>query len=297
MPARALPFAAYSFRALLAEFLKAREAQRCTPATLKFYQFALAPFAEWCEARHIAPASLGASNVDDFLLERAGQGVSDSTLHAHARSVRAMMRFAEERGLIDHAPRLRMPRVPKPRPSVLSVDDFRRLLGACRGVRDRALLLLLADSGLRRAEAAALRWRDMDLASGRLRVVSGKGRKDRLAVVGPVTRAALRELQELRGDGASQPVFGLTAWGVGEAAKRLAKRAGTRVSPHALRRFFAVGWLRNGGDLRSLQILLGHQSIVTTERYLALADDDLVAAHERHSPVESLNRSGEAPWR
>ena len=291
MPARLLPFSAHSFHGLLLDFLKAREAQRCTPATLRFYRFALAPFAEWAEARHLSPASLAAGDVDDFLLERAASGVSASTAHAHARSVRAMMRFAEERGTIDHAPKLKMPRVPKPRPAVLSLDDFRKLLGACRSPRDRALLLLLADSGVRRAEAAALRWRDVDLASGRLRVVEGKGRKDRMAVVGPATRAALRELRETNGSEGSQAVFGLTAWGVGEVFDRLGRRAGIRASPHMVRRFFAVGWLRNGGDLRSLQLLLGHQSISTTERYLALADDDLVEAHGKHSPLGSLSLS------
>ena len=291
MSARLLPFSAHSFHGLLLNFLRSREAARCTAATLRFYRFALTPFAEWCEARHISPASLTAGDVDGFLLQRAGDGVSDSTLHAHARSVRAMLRFAEERGLIDRAPRLRMPRVPKARPAVLSLDDFRKLLGVCRSPRDRALLLLLADSGVRRAEAAALRWRDVDLASGRLRVVEGKGRKDRLSMVGPATRAVLRELREARGDDASRAVFQLTAWGVGEVFDRLGRRAGIRVSPHALRRFFAVGWLRNAGDLRSLQLLLGHQSISTTERYLALADDDLVEAHGKHSPLGSLELS------
>ncbi len=195
--------------------------------------------------------------------------------------------------------RLAKPRVPKKIIEPLSDDELRHLL-ANAGTRDQAILLLLLDTGLRVSEAAGIRFRDLR-QDGSIKVM-GKGAKERLVPVGLSSPRAIGRYLAARGRGEpDEPVFlaelgtGLTYHGIQQILKRLKARAGLerRCSPHTFRHTFARNYLINGGDVFSLQQILGHSSLDMVRRYVALADTDVASRHDLASPADHL--LGRAP--
>ncbi len=161
-------------------------------------------------------------------------------------------------------------------------------------LRDRALVLLLADTGLRIGEVAALRVEDVDLVAGRIWVRRGKGGKSRVVFASAPVLEALQAYWASRSARPEDPAFtdlegqGLSADALKRLIRRLGQRAGVRIHAHALRHFFATQYLRNGGDPLTLKRLLGHSSLAMVERYVQLVDEDLREAHRRASPVRSV---------
>ena len=167
------------------DFILSREAMLCSPETIDFYRRMLKPFLALANG---SPPSNRI--VREFLSTVAQRGVSSATVHAHARAVRAFLRFAYEEGWIEEPVTERMPRVEQKRMEVLSREDVKRVLRVC-GTRDRAQVMTLVDSGLRRGEALALNWEDVDLHTGAVHVRRGKGGKARVTYIGAKTRRAL----------------------------------------------------------------------------------------------------------
>jgi integrase/recombinase XerD len=187
---------------------------------------------------------------------------------------------------------LRKPRVPSKLIEPVSDDAMRRLLAAA-GVRDRAILLLL-DTGLRVSEAAGLRLGDLQ-SDGTLKV-RGKGAKERIVPVGSTARQAIVRYLGRRGAGRPDDALflgrrgQLDARGIQQVVRRLKTRIGVvgRLSSHSLRHTFARSYLLNGGDVFSLQRILGHTTLDMVKRYVALADVDLVTRHAEASPADRL---------
>jgi integrase/recombinase XerC len=179
---------------------------------------------------------------------------------------------------------LRKPRVPDKLVEPIGDDVMRRLL-AIAGIRDRAILLQLLDCGLRVSEAAGLRLCDLR-PDGTLKV-RGKGAKERIVPVGGTARTAIvRYVGQRSPGGPDEPLFlgrrgPLDGRGMQQVMKRLKLRAGItgRCSPHSLRHTFARSYLVNGGDVFSLQRILGRTTLDMVKRCVALADVDLVARH------------------
>jgi len=189
---------------------------------------------------------------------------------------------------------LRKPRVPDKLVEPISDDAMRRLL-AVADVRDRAILLLLLDCGPRVSEAAGLRLGDLR-PDGTLKVM-GKGAKERIVPVGGTARTAIVRYMGQRGAGApDEPLFlgrrGALDWrGMQQVLKRLKGRAGItgRCSPHSLRHTFARSYLVNGGDVFSLQRILGHTTLDMVKRYVALAELEIVRRiHAVAPPADRL---------
>lgn len=192
---------------------------------------------------------------------------------------------------------LRRPQVPHKLVEPLDDDAVRRMLDAA-SVRDRAIVLLMLDTGLRLSEVAGLRRCDLR-PDGTVKVL-GKGARERIVPVGHVARQALvRHLRQELPAGSDAPIFrsrrgGALGWrGIQQVFKRLKARAGIpgRCSPHLLRHTFAHSYLVNGGDVFSLQRMLGHTTLDMVKRYVALAEGDLVARHRAASPADRLMRS------
>ena len=197
-----------------------------------------------------------------------------------------------------------VPRVPDQLVRSLREPEIRALLAAIEGGseqpdRDRALVLLLLDTGIRLSEAAGMTVHDLDLIEGRCRVM-GKGAKERVVPVGRKARRAVRQMLVKRGNPvASAPLFAgadgrpLAPHGIQQVMRRLSERAdiSVRCSPHILRHTFARSFLQNGGDVFSLQRILGHSpsSLQVTRRYVDLLDDDLREIHRNASPVDRLS--------
>ncbi len=145
------------------------------------------------------------------------------------------------------------------------------------------------------SEVISLNWGDLDIMSGLARVVRGKGGKARSVVVGATTRRSLlayrRTLKEINN---LSPIIQtrdggrFTGGGLLQLFRRLSKKAGIHLSPHALRRTFVILSLRAGMDVLHLQALLGHSSLDMVQHYAQMVDDDLLNAHRQYSPVDNL---------
>lgn len=192
---------------------------------------------------------------------------------------------------------LRRPHVPQKLIAPFSTGELERLL-ALADPRERAITLLLLDTGLRLAEVASLRVGDLR-PDGTIRVW-GKGAKERIVPLGSTARRGLlRYVAERDPIGPADPLFvgrsgeRLTRRGIQLALARLGRRAGvgTRCSPHTFRHTFARGYLVNGGDVFSLQQILGHATLDMVRRYVSLSEADLVARHRIASPADRLARS------
>jgi integrase/recombinase XerC len=218
--------------------------------------------------------------------------------------VRSFFRFGQREGWTKTNPAkaLRNPRKSQKLPHWLSTDEVGKLLGAPRGnesaaVRDRAILETLYSAGLRVSELVGLTDGALDFPAGIVRI-RGKGKRERLAPIGSHAVKALRawlkvrELSPREKQGREAPVFTnrfgtrLTTRSVARMLEKYLKLTGldTRTSPHTLRHSFATHLLDRGADIRSVQELLGHKSLVTTQIYTHVSTSNLKAAYEKAHP-------------
>jgi len=280
------------------DFILSRQAARRSENTIKFYQFTAGLFVRWLEGQGVVSAAeTSARHVRSYLADLAGQGKSDGTLADHARGIRVMVRFWMAEGYLPAAVVFEIPKVAKKRLPTLDADSLARVIATCDNPRDKALIMLMADSGLRRAEVIALNWGDLDMSNGLIRVQCGKGGKARSAVIGANTRRAILAYRRSLADPSDgvpmfQPRQGgrFTAKGFGQVFNKLRERSGVNVTPHAMRRTFAVLSLRAGMDALHLQALGGWEGLEMVKLYAQLVDDDLLSAHKAHSPIDNLAR-------
>lgn len=193
-------------------------------------------------------------------------------------------------------------RRPVPIPG-FTMDEVDALINAAKAgrfpQRDVAMIYLFVDTGLRRQELCDLRFRDVDLNSGRITVECGKGGKFRFVYCGNECRKMLRRyaacIEDVTPDDfffLSDEGFPLTVSGVVSILRRLEKRAGFERYKgfHGMRRCFALERLRNGDDIYTIQRALGHSSPVVTQRYLACTSEDDIAAAVHSSPMDNHRR-------
>ncbi len=279
------------------DFILSRQAMNCTPATMAFYSHTAGAFLSWIEQQNVHnPEEVTARHVRQYLAQLIDRGRKDTTLHAHARAIRTLLKFWHKEGYCLQLVTFDMPRLEKKRLPVLTVEQLKKILQACTP-RDKALVLFMVDSGLRRAEVVNLNWNDVDMQSGLVKVKQGKGKKDRSAVIGATTRRALlayRRTVTFVTLGTTVPLFlnrygdRLTGAAVLLMFTRLSKRTGIHITAHALRRTFVILSLRNGMDVLHLQNLGGWTSLDMVQHYAQMEDSDLIQAHKLHSPVDNL---------
>jgi len=231
-------------------------------------------------------------------------------------SLRSFFKFLHKNELLEHDPlqRIVAPRLPKNMPVFLTVDEVFSLLESpgnadAYATRDRAILELLYSCGLRVAELVGVDCNHIDLASQLLRV-TGKGKKQRLVPMGRPAVVAIRQYEEQRQvilaacfsrkkEPEARALFlnnrgsRLTTRSVERMVKEYARRAGipAPVTPHALRHSFATHLLEMGADLRSVQELLGHASLSTTQKYTHLNVDHLMEVYDRAHPMARKKES------
>lgn len=276
------------------DFYLSRQAMNCTKSTLSFYQNTARFFLLWAEEQGVtSPEQVSAKHVRQYIAKLAEDGNKDTTLHAHARAIRTLLRFWNSENYIPHPIKFEMPKLEKKRLPVLTSEQLQTILKACN-VRDKAIVLFMADSGLRREETLKLNWSDVNMDNGLVRVRQGKGKKDRSAVIGATTRRALLKYRQTIPHLPDCPLFQsktherLTGTGVLLIFCRLSKKTGIHATPHAMRRTFCILSLRAGMDVLHLQALMGHTSLDMTYHYVQMVDDDLLQAHAQHSPIDNL---------
>ncbi|MEE2705654.1 MAG: tyrosine recombinase XerC [Planctomycetota bacterium] len=231
-------------------------------------------------------------------------GYAKTTIARRLATLRSFFRFGQREGWTDANPAkpLRNPRRGRSLPHFLSADEIGRLLSAPpsnepQGKRDRAILETMYSAGLRVSELVGLREGDLDFDGGVVRVL-GKGKRERLAPIGSFAVRAIRNwlaVRKLAADqpnGAAAPVFvnkfgrAITTRSVARMLEKYLKLTGLdmRTSPHTLRHSFATHLLDAGADIRSVQELLGHKSLVTTQIYTHLSTAGLREAYEKAHP-------------
>jgi integrase/recombinase XerD len=309
---------------LVLDFLAYLEFERgLSRNTLEAYRSDLLQFGRFLEARGLSAAHVQAADVSDFLTELAAgrlsaaapgadgstspdappRPASPATVHRKAACLRSFYRHLRREGVRDSDPTasLTAPRRNRKLPQVLSRGEIERLLAQPRGrepavLRDRALLELMYACGLRASEAIGLELRDIDLEDRVLRA-RGKGSKERLV---PIGGAALRALEDYLRNGRPALVKeapeahlfvnfrggALTRQGLYKIVRRHALSAGLaeRMSPHTLRHTFATHLLAGGCDLRSVQEMLGHADVSTTQLYTHLSSERLKDVYFRAHP-------------
>lgn len=294
--------AAFEHRVL--DFLGYLELERgLSRHTIAAYRSDLSQFAQFLADRGLGALTVTHSDLAQFLAELArGDGerpaVAPSTLARKAACLRSFYRHLRKEGAIEHDPTadLRGPAKDRHLPRVLSRDEVNRLLEAPKGVgalalRDKAALEIMYACGLRISEAIGLLIEDLDLEEGMLRA-RGKGVKERVVPIGKKAKAAVerylrRGRPELVGLKVEAHLFvnhrgsRLTRQGLYTIIQGHALQAGLgeRMTPHTLRHTFATHLLSGGCDLRSLQEMLGHADLATTQIYTHLSADRLKGAY------------------
>ncbi len=287
---------------LIALFLEMMTVDRNAAAmTLKNYGRDLTRFDAFVRKRMETLASAGADDISAFLAALEKDGLSASTAALKVSALRQFYGFLYEEGHRGDNPAraIDRPKTRRPLPKILSVEETARLVDAATGsdarsARLRAMVELLYSAGLRVTELVSLPLAAIR-AGGEVALVRGKGGRERLAPIGGAARRALDDYLLVRsaflatgGDGESAassflfPSRGktghVTAARFAQLLKELALSAGLapeRVSPHVLRHAFATHLLSGGADLRSVQAMLGHSDITTTQIYTHVAQDRL----------------------
>lgn len=296
-------------RIAIGRFLQYLQVERnASPLTIKSYREDLIALADYMtEARgghSPEPASITVLDLRGYVSALHEAGYAKTSIARRLASLRSFFRFGQREGWATSNPGkpLRNPRKPRNLPHFLSAEDIGRLLGApspdnSMGLRDRAILETLYSAGLRVSELAGLCDGDLDFQADVL-CVRGKGRRERLAPIGSyAVRAlkrwlAMRKLSDKEPQGPSAPVFvnrfgrRLTTRSVARMLEKYLKQTGLdrRTTPHSLRHSFATHLLDQGADIRSVQELLGHKSLVTTQIYTHVSTASLRAVYEKAHP-------------
>ena len=298
------------FEALVLDFLAHLEFERgLSRNTLAAYRTDLLQYGSFLAERDVAATAASALDVSEFLAELAsGDGderepCSAATIHRKAACLRSFYKHLRREQLVDDDPTaaLSAPRRGKKLPQVLSHGEVKNLLSQPRGseppaLRDRALLEVMYGCGLRASEAIGLDVGDVDLDRGFVRPY-GKGSKERIVPLGREAAAAVRNYlrsgrPKLVGSGAEKKLFvnqrggGLTRQGLYKIIRGHAKSAGLdgKMSPHTLRHTFATHLLSGGCDLRSVQEMLGHADISTTQMYTHLSGEEIKDVYFKAHP-------------
>ncbi len=272
--------------------------------TAETYRLSAMIFLEWCSAEGIALGDITVQNLMYYLVKRRTEGAVELTLAKDISALRALGEYLVRQGVWpeNHALMLDRPKASRPLPRVLSVAQIDKLLSCIDeeslcGKRDAALFELIYSCGLRISEAADLRISDLH-QNERIILVRGKGGKERIVPFGE--RAAGRLAcyisdvrPQLLGGRNTAEIFvnyrgePISRKGIWKRFKEIERMAGIDAKVHTLRHSFATHLLAGGADLRSVQELLGHSDLATTQIYTHLDDSQLREYHAEYFPGHS----------
>jgi len=289
------------------EFLDRCRAKNLSVRTLEWYEDRTRRFAGWCfDSGILLAKDLATEDLEAFIRSLQNGRYRPQTVRGFAQVAKTLSLFGQRKGFLssDITRDFEMPRVPKTVIETFSDEQLESLLNRpdprrWKGIRDRALLLTLLDTMARVSELAGINAVDVDIEGRSIRVM-GKGRKERDLPLGRTTARALQKYRNavdgLRPD---DPFFisyrgkRLDRSVISEMVGTYGRQAGVtgvRCSPHTLRHTGAKRFILAGGDVFTLQKLLGHTSLVMVRRYVELGSVDVAVQHDRFSPADSLLR-------
>ncbi len=294
---------------LINKFLKYLKLERGASAhTLRAYEHDLTEFSRYCAA---APLQVDMIDIRGFISERIIGGKEKSTVARKLATLRSFFNYLYQEGhvKINQAKLVPTPKLPRQLPNFLSVDDAFNLVQAPEGiglipVRDRAILELLYSSGLRVSEVAGLNVDDVNLREGLVKA-RGKGKKERIVPIGDKAVDALKSyfVERMLFKKRKSAAPGDAAFFLNRTGGRLTDRQIRRIvvkharaigmegqiGPHTLRHTFATHLLIGGADLRSIQEMLGHSSLSTTQKYTHLDIGHLIEVYDKAHPFGNDN--------
>jgi integrase/recombinase XerD len=277
-----------------------------SPNTVSAYRRDLIKFEEFTKKKKLALENITRDDLVDFLASLYRQKLESRTVARHQVTLRNFFRFALVQELITTDPSLNLesPKIRRSLPGYLRLEELERLLAqpddkTALGLRDHAMLEVLYSTGLRVSELVHLRVMDLDRSAGCVRCI-GKGDKERIVPIGKKALALVeRYLKDARaklvGKGkqiSANTLFinrrggSLSRVGVWKILSAYGRKAGLRVAltPHMLRHSFATHLLERGADLRSVQLMLGHSDISTTQIYTHVVEERLKQVYKAHHP-------------
>jgi len=282
-----------------------------SPATVVAYGRDLEQFQEYLQSRELTletPDAVTRAHIRGFMADMHRRRTAKSSVARKLSTLRSLFRYFAKSGLVSSNPvaGVKNPKQDQRHPKALNVDQALALMEAGvsagpRGLRDLALAEVLYGSGLRVSEALGLDLDDVDLGSSVVRVM-GKGSKERVSPLSDASRERLRrymtEREEFTSSVTEKALFlgdkggRLQRRQANRILERLAKLAGLpeHVHPHMLRHSFATHMLESGADLRSVQELLGHERLTTTQRYTHLTLDKLMRVYDQAHPKSGVKR-------
>jgi integrase/recombinase XerD len=272
--------------------------------TVSAYRRDLAKFAEFARKRKLFLGAVNRDDLVDFLAALYRQNLDSKSVARHLVTLRNFFRFAQIQEHIAEDPsvNLESPKIRRSLPGYLRLEEVERLLDqpdvkSPFGLRDRAMFEVLYSTGLRVSELIGLRVSDLDTKVGCVRCI-GKGDKERIVPVGKkalaIVEKYLRDARpRLLGRAPGSPALfvnrrgkPLSRVGVWKILSAYGRRAGMRMAltPHMLRHSFATHLLERGADLRSVQLMLGHADISTTQIYTHVVEERLKQIYKAHHP-------------
>lgn len=298
---------------LLSMWLKERIIQNQSEHTISAYQRDLTDFFKFCENKQLNLQDVEASDLREYLAARVERDqLSSSSLQRHLTSIRQFMKWAEQGQYLAQNPSedFKLKRQPRPLPGLIDIETVHQILDQALPekpieqqlwARDKAILELLYSSGLRLAELQGLTVKDIDFNRQLLRI-TGKGNKTRIVPFGSLAKQSLIDWLKIyriwQGNfTAESAVFisqrghALTPRQIENRVKLQAQRAGVNIDlhPHLLRHCFASHMLSASGDLRSVQEMLGHSNLSTTQIYTHVDFDQLAKVYDQAHPRAQKN--------
>lgn len=286
-------------------FLQYCRIKNLSPATLTHYTRRLNDLIDFLHDRHpgLKPSGVDLSHLRERVAAMMDAEADITSINHYVTVAKTFFTFLAEEGYITSNPAARLEKLKDPKTIIktLSADEIEAILAQPNrlrfsGMRDVLMMLLLLDTGLRISEAMNIKLSDVDRVHSSITVM-GKGSKERIVYYGQTVRRALSRYLERRGDLEADYLF-VTEYGdpmrvrmAQEQITRygaLAKVQGVRVSPHTFRHTFAKNWIVNGGDVFSLQKMLGHTTMEMVRRYVNLANEDVGKAHRSFSPADHI---------
>jgi len=292
-----------------------------SPKTISWYSANLKSFRNYLKNRHLSDSL---DNIDIKLLREyvlyllkktryenhpytpaQTELLSAATVHGHVRTLRAFFSWLVVEGLAENNPAkdLKPPRVTRKVVSTLSDEEIRAILNVFSispsDARNQTLFMILLDTGLRIGELINLKMEDVHMDEGYLKVL-GKGKKERIVPIGNNAQKALQRYLFRFRPKPTNPVTENVFLSVSSKAltensmklmfTRLSKRSGVcRLHAHLCRHTFATRFLINGGDVFSLQQILGHSTLEMVRHYVNLASSHIAIQHQKYSPLDRLN--------
>ncbi|MEJ2684639.1 MAG: site-specific tyrosine recombinase XerD [Candidatus Sulfobium sp.] len=268
--------------------------------TLDSYSSDLKKFSEFLKQSRRDPVSASPADVVDFLETLVNGGYSMSSVGRYLSSIKALFKYMLVEDIIEEDPaeNIQSPKKWERLPKALSIADVMDLLAAepagGTAVRDSAMLELMYSSGLRVSELTSIKMGDINFDAGFIRVM-GKGSKERVV---PVNARAVEKVKiyiseerpVILGKRRSAYLFvtrrggPMTRQRFWQTLKAIGRKAGIELSPHTLRHCFATHLLENGADLRSVQKMLGHSDISTTQIYTKVTTDRVKKVFKKYHP-------------